>query len=160
MFGSELERLWGTRQFTKYFFICGIGAGLTSVIATPNSPIPIVGASGALFGLLLAYGILFPNRIIYLYMVIPVPAKWLVIIIGAIAFISSMTASGTGVAHMAHLGGMLFGFLYLKGGRFLPDLRSRYDRWHRARLRRKFDVYYNDRHRNDDDQEKYRRWRN
>jgi membrane associated rhomboid family serine protease len=160
MFGSELERLWGTRQFTKYFFICGIGAGLTSVIATPNSPIPIVGASGALFGLLLAYGVLFPNRIIYLYMIIPVPAKWLVIIIGAIAFLSSMSASGTGVAHMAHLGGMLFGFLYLKGGRFLPDLRSRYDRWHRARLRRKFDVYYNDRHRNDDDQEKYRRWRN
>jgi membrane associated rhomboid family serine protease len=158
MFGGELEATWGTRQFTKFFFICGIGAALTSVIASPYSTIPIIGASGAIFGLLLAYGVLFPNRIIYLYMIIPIQAKWFVIIFGAITFLSALSANGTGVAYVAHLGGMLFGFLYLKGGRLIPDLRGRYERWQRNRLRRKFDVYYNDRRRDEDDQQKWRRY--
>jgi membrane associated rhomboid family serine protease len=160
MFGSELEMTWGTREFTKFFFICGIGAAITSVIASPHSPIPIIGASGAIFGLLLAYGVLFPDRIIYLYMVIPIPAKWFVVIFGAITFLSALSATQSGVAYVAHLGGMAVGFLYLKGGRLIPDMRNRYDRWQRNRLRRKFEVYYNERRRNDDDQEKWRRWRN
>ena len=162
MFGSELEQLWGTKQFTKFYFICGIGAALTSVLVSPSSPIPIIGASGAIYGLLLAYGVLFPNRIIYLYMVIPIPAKWFVVIMGAITFLSSMSASGGGVAHIAHLGGMIIGLLYLKGGRLFPDLKWQYDRWRRNRLRRKFDVYYNERHERhrDDDEPKWRRWRN
>ncbi len=160
MFGSELELMWGTRQFTKFFFICGIGAALTSVIASPHSPVAIIGASGAIFGLLLAYGVLFPDRIIYLYMIIPIPAKWFVVIFGAITFIAAISNSGGGVAYVAHLGGMLFGFVYLKRGRLIPDLRGRYDRWQRNRLRRKFEVYYNERRRNDDDQEKWRRWKN
>jgi membrane associated rhomboid family serine protease len=101
---------------------------------------------------------LFPDRIIYLYMVIPIRAKWFVVIFGAITFLSALSASGGGVAYVAHLGGMLVGFLYLRGGRLIPDLRGRYDRWHRNRLRRKFEVYYNERRQNDD-QEK-RRWRN
>ena len=159
MFGSELEQLWGTREFTKFFFICGIGAAITSVIVSPYSPIPIIGASGAIFGLLLAYGVLFPNRIIYLYMIIPIQAKWFVIIMGAITFLSSMSATGSGVAYIAHLGGMLFGFIYLKGARFFFDFRGWYQRWQHRRLRRKFEVYYNERRR-DDDQEKWRRWRN
>jgi len=160
MFGSELEATWGTREFTKFFFLCGIGAGITSVIVSPHSPIPIIGASGAIFGLLMAYGILFPNRLIYLYMIIPIPAKWFVVIFGAITFLSALSVTNSGVAYVAHLGGMIFGFIYLKGGRFLPDLRYRYDRWRRNRLRRKFEVYYNERRRNDDDQEKWRRWKN
>jgi membrane associated rhomboid family serine protease len=158
MFGSELEATWGTRQFIKFFFICGIGAALTSVVASPHSMIPIIGASGAIFGLLLAYGVLFPDRIIYLYMIIPIQAKWFVIIFGAITFLSALSATGTGVAYVAHLGGMLFGFLYLKGGRLVPGLRSRYERWQRNRLRRKFEVYYNERRRNEDDQQKWRRY--
>ena len=163
MFGSELEQLWGTRQFTKYFFICGAGAAITSVIASPHSFVPIIGASGAIFGLLLAYGVLFPNRIIYVYMIIPIQAKWFVVIMGAITFLSSMSATGSGVAYIAHLGGMIFGLLYLKGRRLIPGLRASYDRWQRNRLRRKFEVYYNERKdppRRDDDQEKWRRWRN
>src|SRR5262245_56534651 len=79
MFGSELETTWGTKEFTKFFFICGVGAALTSVAVSPNSPIPIIGASGAIFGLLLAYGVLFPDRLIYLYMIIPIKAKWFVV---------------------------------------------------------------------------------
>jgi membrane associated rhomboid family serine protease len=160
MFGSELETIWGTRQFTKYFFICGIGAAITSILVSPYSMSTTIGASGAIFGLLLAYGVLFPNRIIYLYMVIPIQAKWFVVIFGAITFLSSMSASGSGIAHVAHLGGMLIGFIYLKGGRLFTDIKWHYDRWHRARLRRKFEVYYNDRRRDDDDQQKWRRWKN
>lgn len=160
MFGSELEMVWGTRQFTKFFFICGIGAAIASIVVGPHSPATTIGASGAIFGLLLAYGVLFPNRIIYLYMVIPIQAKWFVVIFGAITFLSSMSATGSGIAHIAHLGGMLFGFIYLKGGRLFSDVKGHYDRWHRNRLRRKFDVYHNERRRDDDEQQKWRRWRN
>jgi membrane associated rhomboid family serine protease len=158
MFGSELEQMWRTREFLKYFFICGIGAALTTIVVSPNDYSVTIGASGAIYGILLAYGLAFPNRIIYLYMVIPIPAKWFVVIIGAITFLSSMSAAGSGIAYLAHLGGMLFGLLYLKGGKIFPDFRGRYDRWQRNRLRRKFEVYYNDRRRDDD--EKVRRWKN
>src|SRR5262245_8553167 len=158
MFGSELEATWGTREFTKFFFICGIGAAILTVIVSPYSQVAIIGASGAIFGLLVAYGVLFPNRLIYLYMIIPIPAKWFVVIFGAINLLS--VGSNSGVAYVTHVGGMLVGFLYLKGGRLIPDLRYRYDRWQRQRLRRKFEVYYNERRRNEDDQEKWRRWRN
>src|SRR6185369_937765 len=144
MFGSELESVWGTRQFTKFFFICGIGAGLLTVLLSPNSMATTIGASGAIYGILAAYGILFPNRTI-IFIIFPIPAKWFVIGLGAIAFVSSLSASGSGIAHVAHLGGMLCGLIYLKGGRIIPDIRSRYDRWQRNRLRRKFEVYYNER---------------
>jgi membrane associated rhomboid family serine protease len=157
MFGSELERVWGTKQFTKFFFICGIGAGLLTVILNPNSPIATIGASGAIFGILLAYAVLFPNRIIY-FIIFPIPAKYFVLILGALAFFSSLSATGSGTAHVAHLGGMLFGFIYMKGGRIFPDLRGRYDRWRRNRLRRKFEVYYNERHRASE--ERPHKWRN
>jgi membrane associated rhomboid family serine protease len=156
MFGSELEQFWGTREFTKYFFICGIGAALTTVVAGPNDTLPTIGASGAIFGILLAYGLLFPNRIIYLYMLIPIPAKWFVVIIGAITFLSSISANGSGIAYIAHLGGMLFGLVYLRGGRIFTDFKWYYDKWRRDRLRRKFEVYYNDRHRGDDEKPKWR----
>jgi membrane associated rhomboid family serine protease len=158
MFGSELENVWGARQFTKFFFICGIGAGLLTVLFSPGSAIPTIGASGAVYGILAAFGILFPNRIIIFY-IFPIPAKWFVLIVGAMAFFSSFSA-GSGIAHIAHLGGMLCGLIYLRGGRLVPNLRAQYDRWQRNRLRRKFEVYYNERRRNEDDQEKWRRWRN
>src|SRR5262245_5032241 len=155
MFGSDLELLWGSRQFTKYFFICGVGAALVTILVSPHSMVTTIGASGAVYGILLAYGVLFPDRIIY-WIIFPIKAKWLVVIFGGIAFFSSISATGGGVAHIAHLGGMLVGLVYLKGGRFMPDLRSRYQRWQRARLRKKFDVYYNDKQRDDND--RWRRW--
>jgi membrane associated rhomboid family serine protease len=159
MFGSELESLWGTRQFTKFFFLCGVGGGLASVLVSPHSFSTIIGASGAIMGLLVAYGVLFPNRLIYLYMIIPIQAKWFVIIFGAINFLSALSVTNSGVAYVTHVGGMAVGFVYLKGARFFFDFRGRYDRWQRNRLRRKFDVYYNDRRR-DEDENKWRRWRN
>ena len=158
MFGGELEQLWGTKEFTKFFYVCGIGGGLLTVLVNPSGFATTIGASGAIFGLLLAYGMLFPDRLIYMYMIIPIKAKWFVIIMGAVTLFASISAGGGGIAYIAHLGGLLFGFLYLKGGRLIPDLRSQYDKWQRNRLRRKFEVYYNQRHREDD--ERSRRWKN
>src|SRR2546422_704646 len=157
MFGSELESLWGTREFTKFFFLCGIGGGMTSVILSPHSFSTTIGASGAIMGLLVAYGVLFPKRLIYLYMIIPIEARWFVLIFGAINFLSALSVSNSGVAYVTHLGGMAVGFVYLKGARFFFDFRGRYDRWQRNRLRRKFEGYYHERRRNEDDQ-RSRKW--
>jgi len=154
MFGTELEWLWGTQRFLRFYFVTGVGAALCSTIVTPNSTIPIIGASGAIYGLLAAYGLLFPERILLLYLVIPIKAKYFVLILGLITFWSSVTSTGGGVAHVAHLGGMLFGWLYLKGlgprGGFQNPLRGWRDRWRRERLRRKFKVYYKETRGGDD----------
>ncbi len=144
MFGSDLERLWGSKQFLFYFFLTGIGAALFDVALQPNVQIPTVGNSGAVYGILLAYGMLFPDRPIFLWFVIPVKAKWFVLGMGLIEFFSSLSGPGTGVAHLAHLGGMLFGYMYLRGGRFPYRLQLKYHEWRRARLRRKFEIYMQD----------------
>jgi membrane associated rhomboid family serine protease len=153
MFGSQLESLWGSRQFLKFFFICGIGAGVLmvvlSLITGSGYNTMTIGASGAVYGVLLAFGVLFPDAIIY-WIIFPIRAKWFVIIMGGIAFYSSLAAVGGGVAHVAHLGGMLCGLVYLRGGRMTGRFHQKYRDWKRARLRRKFEVYYNDRHKNDD----------
>jgi rhomboid family protein len=156
MFGTELERLWGRHAFTKFFFLCGIGGALFKVLLSPNSLQATIGASGAILGLIVAYGILFPDRTIILY-IFPIPVKWFVIGVATITVLSSISDGGS-TDYRVHLGGMLCAFLYMKGGRFFRDLRYQYDRWQRARLRRKFEVFYNDRHREDD--EKWRRWKN
>ena len=114
MFGSELESRWGRGEFLKYYFMTGIGAGIVYVAARYNSVIPTIGASGAIYGLLLAYGLSFPNRYIYLYFFLPIKAKFLVLVFGAIEFIAAFSGSKDNIAHFAHLGGLLAGFLYLK----------------------------------------------
>jgi membrane associated rhomboid family serine protease len=114
MFGTPLESTWGSRRFLKFFFICGISAGLLNAAATPGSPIPTVGASGAIYGLLMAFGILFPNQLIYIWGIFPVKAKYFVIGIGVVEFLGAMSATQSGVAHVAHLGGMLFGLVFMK----------------------------------------------
>ncbi len=150
MFGAELERIWGTRYFVRYYLLCGVGAALLTVlfsllpwdIALDLRRSIVVGASGAIYGLLLAYGLYFPDRPIYMYMVFPIPAKWFVVIMGAIAFYSSL-ADNSGVANMTHLGGLVVGYLLLKGGRFHPlaEIKYWYLRWNMHRMRKKFDVY-------------------
>jgi len=151
MFGSELERVWGEKAFLRYYFVTGIGAGIVSVAVDPFSPIPTIGASGAIYGILLAYGMMFPNRYVYLYFLFPVKVKYFVAVIGGIAFFSALGTSGTTIAHFAHLGGMLFGFLYLKGFLSLGRIRQAYFRWKLKRMRSKFKVYEKDRRRSDDD---------
>jgi membrane associated rhomboid family serine protease len=114
-FGGELENYWGSKKFFFYFLFCGIGAGICTVLFTPDiyQRIPVIGASGAIYGILLAFAWLFPNRPILIYFLFPVPAKYMVIIFGLIEFFSSMGGSGGGVAHLTHLGGLLFGFFYM-----------------------------------------------
>ena len=114
MFGSELEYLWGSRRFLQYYFITGIGAAITNTLLQPHSMVPIIGASGAIYGLLLAYGMYFPDRRIYLYFLFPIRAKYFVIIFGGLELMEAFSRSHDGVAHIAHLGGLLFGFIYLK----------------------------------------------
>ncbi len=113
MFGSELENYWGSKKFLFYFFFCGVGAGICTVIFSPYQFVPTIGASGAIYGLLLAFGWLFPNRLIYIYFLFPIPAKYFVIIFGLIEFFASMEGAGSGVAHLTHLGGLLFGLIYM-----------------------------------------------
>ena len=113
MFGGELENYWGSKKFLFYFLFCGIGAGICTVVVTPYQFIPVIGASGAIYGILLAFGWLFPNRLIYVYFLFPIPAKYFVIIFGLIEFFSSIGGAGGGVSHLTHLGGLLFGLLYM-----------------------------------------------
>ncbi len=151
MFGSEMERYLGSSRFLHFYFVTGVGAGLLSVAVDPFSPIPIIGASGAIYGILMAYGMLFPDRLVYLYFLIPIKVKYLVAILGAISFLSAINSPGSNIAHVAHLGGMIFAFLYLKGWLFPSNLRQAYYRWRLNRLRRKFKVYENERRRREDD---------
>ena len=146
MFGTPLEQDWGTRQFLKYYFLCGIGAGLCDIavnVAFGHWDIPTIGASGALYGLLLAFGVLYPETRVLMNFLFPIKAKYLVIIYGAIALLSSL-GENSGVSNVAHLGGMLFGYLYLKGPRLavrMPDALGAYRQWRLRRAKRKFQVY-------------------
>ncbi|MBS84870.1 MAG: rhomboid family intramembrane serine protease [Euryarchaeota archaeon] len=113
MFGSELERVWGKKNFLHFYFITGVGSGLGTMLFGLQSTIPIVGASGAIYGVLLAYGVMFPNRTVYLYGIIPIKSIWFVVGIGVIAFFSSFN-NFTNISHLTHLFGMIIGYLYLK----------------------------------------------
>jgi membrane associated rhomboid family serine protease len=151
MFGTELERIWGTRYFLKFYFVTGIGAAALTVFVSllpfaataPIYVVPTVGASGAIYGLLLAYAMYFPDRPIYMYFVFPIPAKIFVIIMGAIAFYASVSGSDGGVASWTHLGGLLIAYLMLKSARLRPisEVKYRYLKWKINRVRKKFDVY-------------------
>jgi membrane associated rhomboid family serine protease len=151
MFGTELEQRWGTRYFLRFYFMTGIGAGLLTVLF---SLLPldaaqdvyysnVIGASGAIYGLLLAYGLYFPDRPIYMYLVFPIPARYFVLIMGAIAFYLSISGGGGGVANATHLGGLLVAYLLIKGTRLHPmaEVKYRFLKWKINRVRKKFDVY-------------------
>jgi membrane associated rhomboid family serine protease len=147
MFGTELERIWGTRYFLKFYFVTGIGAGVVTVILSllpfggSLQYVNIIGASGAIYGLLLAFAMYFPDRPILL-VVFPVPAKIAVTILGAIALFSSLSESG-GVANATHLSGLVVAYFFLKGARLHPlaEVKYRYVKWKMNHFRKKFDVY-------------------
>jgi len=123
IFGSELERYWGSRDFVKYYLITGVGAGVIHILAAYIFPgsgglaphIPTIGASGAIFGILLAYAMAFPRRKVLLFLVVPMSARTMVILYGIMELSLAMQyQGGDGVARFAHLGGMLVGYLYLR----------------------------------------------
>jgi rhomboid family protein len=124
MFGREIEALWGEREFLKYYFLCGIGAGILTVLTAFNSTVPTIGASGAIFGVLLAYGLTFPDRKVFLWFIFPIKAKHLIWLFAGLELLASFSYTSDGIGHFAHLGGMLFGFLYLRGGRLYARLNA------------------------------------
>lgn len=124
LFGGQLEAVWGPRRFAYYYFACLIGAALTQLLVSEyallrgGAAYPVIGASGAVFGLLLAYGRLFPyNRLMLLFSPIPIQARTFVIGYGLIELWAGIAGSAEGIAHFAHLGGMLTGWLLLRGRR-------------------------------------------
>jgi membrane associated rhomboid family serine protease len=158
MFGADLEHTWGARKFTTYFFICGIGAGLIDVaVRTALDPHavralasePTIGASGAIYGILLACAVIMPHRQVMLFpLPVTISMRWLVIILGGIEFFSTLGVSGDNVSHICHLGGMLVGYIFLRRDSFLYSVRNQVNDYQRKRLRKKFDVYVN-KHRQD-----------
>jgi len=117
MFGTPLENRWGSQRFLTYYFVTGFGAAalhealyqMQSLALTPT-----VGASGAVFGLLLGFGMMYPNQQIYLYFLLPIKAKYFVAIYGLFELFNGVASSGSSIAHFAHVGGMIFGFLLIR----------------------------------------------
>ena len=132
MFGAALEYTWGAKRFLTYYLVCVVGAGLLQLLvgwwtmSNGGNAYPTVGASGGVFGLLLAYGMLFPNhRLMLLFPPIPMKARTFVILYGAIELMLGFTGLQPGVAHFAHLGGMLFGWLLIRYWRGQPPFGKR-----------------------------------
>jgi membrane associated rhomboid family serine protease len=117
MFGRDLERLMGPQRFLTYYMTCIVGAGVVQLIVAQfqGDAYPTLGASGGLFGILLAYGLAFPNRTVMLLIPpIPMPARVFVIVYGLLELFLGVSGYAPGIAHFAHLGGMLFGYLLLR----------------------------------------------
>jgi len=150
MFGRDLEPVWGARRFLTYYFLTGVGAGVCVLLVNLlpelwGRPQPIsvtMGASGAIYGILMACALLFPDRQVWL---IPLPIvismRMFVLIWGAIAFFGSLEGAGNGISHVAHLGGLLVGYVYIRRGSYFYTARNLLTDWRQRRLRRKFDVY-------------------
>jgi len=116
MFGSELERIWGEKRFLQFYAASVLAAALAQLVVTAvmGSVYPTVGASGGLFGLLFAFAVMFPNRVILLFFVIPMKARYLVALYGLLELYQGVYVMNSGVAHFAHLGGMVGGFLMIR----------------------------------------------
>jgi len=146
MFGMVIEQSWGTRRFLKFYFICGIAAGVCVLIANMivgDWATPTLGASGAVFGLLVAFGVLFPDSIILMFFLFPMKAKYAVMIYVAVELLATF-GPNTGVSTVAHLGGAAFAYVYLKGRIPLwkmPDIGGAYRQWKLQRAKKKFQVY-------------------
>ena len=157
MFGSEVERQWGARSFYRYYFLCGLGGALFAFIPFLGLlGVNIIGASGAAYGVLLAFGLLFPFRQILLFFVLPIQARYLVMAIGLVALVYSF-GGPEGIAHAVHLGGFVTGYVLIRAVGVKPatrrasqlgmvgSVKEAYRKWRMKRLRRKFEQYYENR---------------
>ena len=151
MFGGDIEHQLGSKRFLVYYFICGVGAGLVTVMFSSSSAIPVVGASGAIYGLLLAYGMLFPDRQVLFMFMFPIKVKYLVIIFAAVEFMSSMQVSPDGISHITHLGGIIFGFIYLTMLKRKINFGSIKSKMHYKKMKKKIKIIENDEKDNDED---------
>ncbi len=125
MFGVQLENVWGSRRFAEYYFACVLGAAVAQLVIMYGSYIPTIGASGGVYGILLAFGMMFPNQPIYLYFLFPIKAKWFVLGYALLELYAGVTGTQAGVAHFAHLGGMVVGFFLLQYWRGKLPLKPR-----------------------------------
>ncbi|MBV9082590.1 MAG: rhomboid family intramembrane serine protease [Acidobacteriaceae bacterium] len=148
MFGAELERLWGTRRFLRFYFLCGILAGIAVLICAKygGMNVPTLGSGGAVCGILVAYGLMFPDQTILFSFLIPMKSKYFVMIIGGIIFLQAYLAGAPGIAMGAQLlGGLLAGFLLLRGRKLHTQVQqpilAGYKEWKLRRAKRKFEVY-------------------
>ncbi|MGA8013219.1 MAG: rhomboid family intramembrane serine protease [Candidatus Acidiferrales bacterium] len=153
MFGADLEHTWGARKFYTYFFLCGVGAGVINVavkmLLDPHglgsALIPTIGASGAIYGILLANAVVLPDRRVWMFpLPVTVSMRIFVVVMGAIEFFGTIGSSGDNVSHICHLGGMLVGYVYLRRGSYLYSPRNFFSDWKRRRMRKKFEVYVRD----------------
>ncbi|MBM4261168.1 MAG: rhomboid family intramembrane serine protease [Deltaproteobacteria bacterium] len=143
MFGGTLENRWGSEFFLKYYFVSVLGGGILNTLLLPGQVAPSIGASAGIYGLLMAFALIYPNQIIYFYFLFPMKMKHFVCIIGGIALYSAISSGQSGIAHLAHLGGMAFGYLYLRGGKgfnISEKIKDYQDRRRLARLKKKFQV--------------------
>ena len=168
MFGSAVEQTWGTRRFTTYYLSCGVAAGVCVAVMALISGgqalrVATIGSSGAIFGLILAFGMLFPDAPVLVMLIFPMPAKYFAVLMGFIEFFMQRTQPGSNVSHIAHLGGMAFGYFFIRfyvrrrrpgrpgyydapsprRGRF--EWRDAYRKWKTQRMRKKFEVYMRER---------------
>ncbi len=151
MFGAELERLWGTARFIRFYLLCGVLAGLTFIVCAylfHGTGEAAAGASGAIYGILMAYGLMFPDQTMLFGFLIPMKSKYFVMIIGAIVFLQSYMATiggQGGVAVVSSLGGLVAGYLLLRGQRLQTQVRQPillgYKDWKLRRAKKKFEVY-------------------
>jgi membrane associated rhomboid family serine protease len=118
MFGGELERHWGSKAFLRFYVVCGVGAGLFATVMGLFSEsamwIATIGASGAIFGVIMAYGLVFSERVVLFMMIFPMKARTMALILFALAFFYTMSGGGSGISHVSHLGGAVVGYLYLR----------------------------------------------
>jgi membrane associated rhomboid family serine protease len=121
MFGPSIESYWGTKRFLVYYGLCVLGAAAAQCLVAPNSM--VVGASGAIYGLLLAFAFLMPDAVLYLFFVFPVRAMMAVLFIALFTLASAIGSGGSRIAHFSHLGGMLVGFFYFKIPQWWNNLR-------------------------------------
>ena len=140
IFGCEIERMWGPKAFLRYYFITGVGAGIIHTLITPMSMVPTIGASGAVLGVLAAFTMMFPDRelTLLLFFIFPVrmKARTMALLFAGISLFSGVLGSADGIAHFAHLGGMLVGYLYLKYDWRWDALKKRFKDWQRKRRMR------------------------
>lgn len=114
MFGMEIENQWGGKKFLIFYLLCGVGAGMLHLFISPllTGAAPTIGASGAVYGIMAAFALIYPNRLIYLYFFIPIKAKYLITFLILMEFML-VDSVGSGVAHLAHLGGAIVGFIFV-----------------------------------------------
>ena len=150
MFGKDLELVWGKRRFLNYFVLCGVGAGIIEIAikllplswGQRPSDIPTIGASGAIFGILVANAILFPDRRVWVFpLPVSIPMRPYVAAMATLEFFFTLGAGGDKVSHLCHLGGLLVGWVYLRRGSFLYNVRNSVSDWKYERNKKRFEVY-------------------